>query len=180
MSSRCPRSRFRRKESARRLATCSNTGDPERAAQLFAQGLDLSRRVPGWFPLLVSLYDLALSSQTRGDLTGAAELLKEGLTLAAEAGDEASVGYYLKRLAAVAALQGDAERAVVLLAAAGALLQAAGSGWLLAYVAPVPPGDDAPTALRSRLGETLFQQAWARGGSMGRHRAVGYALKEAT
>jgi predicted ATPase len=155
-------------------------GDPERAAQLFAQGLDLSRRVPGRFPLLVSLYDLALSSQTRGDLTGAAELLKEGLTLAGEAGDEASVGYYLKRLAAVAALQGDAERAVVLLAAAGALLQAAGSGWLLAYVAPVSPDDDAPTALRSRLGETLFQQAWARGGAMGRHRAVGYALKEAT
>jgi predicted ATPase len=155
-------------------------GDPERAAQLFAQGLDLSRRLPGSFPLLVSLYDLALSSQTRGDLAGAAELLKEGLTLAAEAGDEASVGYFLTRLSGVARLQDNPERAARLLAAAEALLQATGSGWLLAYVASAPPDDDALTALRSQLGEAKFQQARAQGESMGRRRAVGYALKEET
>ncbi len=45
--------------------------------------------------------------QARGDLTGAAGQLKEGLALAAEAGDEPSVAYYLEALAAVAALQDD-------------------------------------------------------------------------
>jgi hypothetical protein len=48
----------------------------------------------------------------------------------AEAGDEPSVAYYLEALAAVAALEDNLERAVRLLAAAGALLQAKGSGWL--------------------------------------------------
>jgi len=72
----------------------------------------------------------------------------------------------------------DPGRAVRLLAAADALLQAAGTGWLLAYVAPAPSDDDARPALRSRMGETTFQHAWARGAAMGRQRAVAYALQD--
>jgi predicted ATPase len=151
-------------------------GDNDAAARLFRQGLDAARRVPDRFPLLISLYDLALSSQARDDLAGAAGFLREGLSVASDAGDQSSVGYYLQRLAALARQREDPDRAVRLLAAADALLQAAGTGWLLAYVAAAPSDDDALPGLRSRMGDATFQQAWAQSAAMGRQRAVEYAL----
>jgi len=153
-------------------------GDNDAAARLFSQGLDAARRVPDRFPLLISLYDLARSSQAREDLTGAAGFLREGLSAASDAGDESSVGYYLQRLAALARQRDDPGRAVRLLAAADALLQAAGTGWLLAYAATAPLDDDTLPGLRSRMGDATFQQAWAQGAAMGRQRAVEYALQE--
>jgi len=153
-------------------------GDHEGAAQLFSDGLSQARSAPDRLTILVSLYDLALSSQAQGDLTSAAQHLQEGLSLSAEAGDEPSVGYYLEALAAVARLQDQPERAVHLLAAAGALLQARGSGWLHAYVPRASP-DDVVAALRSRMGDAAFEQAWAWGGSLGGRQAVQYALQGA-
>ena len=47
-------------------------GDNDAAARLFSQGLNVAGRVPDRFPLLISLYDLALSSQAREDLAGPA------------------------------------------------------------------------------------------------------------
>ena len=153
-------------------------GDNDAAARLFGQGLEAARRVPDRFPLMISLYDLALSSQARGDPAGAAELLREGLSVASDAGDESCVGYYLQRLAALARQRGDPDRAVRLLASAKALLQATGTGWLLAYVAAAPSEDGALPGLRSQMGDNAFQQAWAQGTAMGRRRAVEYALKD--
>jgi uncharacterized protein HemY len=62
--------------------------------------------------MLITLYDLGLSSQAQGDLVGAAEHLKEGLALAAGAGDLSSVAYYLEQLAAVAGQQDIPDRAL--------------------------------------------------------------------
>jgi predicted ATPase len=153
-------------------------GDNDAAARLFSQGLDAARRVRDRFPLLISLYDLARSSQAREDLAGAAGLLREGLSAASDAGDESTVGYYLQRLAALAMQRDDPDRAVRLLAAADALLQAAGTGWLVAYAATAPSDDDTLPGLRSRMGDATFQQARAQGAAMGRQRAVEYALQE--
>jgi predicted ATPase len=151
----------------------------DRAAELFAAGLDAARSTADWFTVLVSLYDLALSSQARGDLDGAAELLKEGLPLAAEAGDEPSAAYYLEALAAIARLRDDPDRAARLLAAADAQLQASGSGWLHAYV-PRAPHDHAILAeLRSRLGDAAYEQAAADGRSLAGTRAMEYGLDDA-
>ena len=153
-------------------------GDNDDAARLFSQGLDAARRVPDRFPLLISLYDLARSSQAREDLAGAAGFLREGLSVASDAGDDSTVGYYLQRLAALARQRDDPGRAVRLLAAADALLQAAGTGWLLAYAATGPSDDDALPGLRSQMGDATFQQAWAQGAAMGRQHAVQYALQD--
>jgi predicted ATPase len=153
-------------------------GDHDGAARLFTEGLSAARRVPDRFSILVSLYDLALSSQAQGDLSGAAEHLKEGLSVAAEAGDDTSVAYYLEGLAAVARLQDNPERAVRLLAAAKSLLEARGSGWLHAYVPRAWHDDGVLAALRSRMGDAAFQQAGAWGSSIGGRRAVEYALEQ--
>ena len=65
-----------------------------------------------------------------------------------------------------------------LLAAADALLQEAGTGWLLAYVAAAPSDEDVLPGLRGRMGDAEFQQAWAQGAAMGRQPAVEYALQD--
>ena len=140
-------------------------GHHDRAGRLFTDGLTAARRAPDRFTILVSLYDLALSSQARGDLPGAARLLKQGMTLAAEAGDEPSVAYYLEAMATVAGQQDKPDRAVRLLATAAALLQGNGSGWLHAYVPRATHDDRALAALRSRIGDAAFEKAWAQGRS---------------
>jgi tetratricopeptide (TPR) repeat protein len=154
--------------------------DHDRAAQLFTEALNAARSAQDRFTILISLYDLALSSQAQGDLTGAAERLQEGVSQSAEARDEPSVAYYLEALAAVATLQDNLERAVHLLAAADALLQGKGSGWLHALVPRAAHDDDLLAALRSRMGDAAFEQAWTRGQSLGGSRAVEYALAEAS
>jgi len=153
--------------------------DHDRAAQLFTEALNAARSAQDRFTILVSLYDLALSSQAQGDLTGAAERLQEGVSQSAEARDEPSVAYYLEALAAVAIRQDNLERAVHLLAAAGALLQAKGSGWLHALVPRAAHDDGLLAALHSRMGDAAFEQAWTQGRSLGGSRAIEYALQDA-
>jgi predicted ATPase len=156
-----------------------DNGEHDRAAQLFAAGLDAARSTADWFTVLVSLYDLALSSQARGDLDGAAELLREGLPVAAEAGDEPSAAYYLEALATIARLRDDPDRAVRLLAAADAQLQTSGSGWLHAYVPRAPHDHTILAELRSRLGDAAYEQAAADGRSLAGTRAIEYGLDDA-
>jgi predicted ATPase len=150
--------------------------DYDGAARLFADGLAEGRRAPDAIALLVSLYDLALAGRAQGDPAGAERHLKEGITLAAETGDETSVGYYLEAMAAVAGQRDDPQRAVRLLAAARSLLEARGSGWLHAYVSRVAPGDADLARWQSRLGGPAFEEAQAWGRSAGSRRAVEYAL----
>jgi len=153
-------------------------GDHDSAARLFTEGLTAARRLSDRPSILISLYDLALSTQARGDLTGATRHLTEGLSLAAEAGDQSSAAYYLEALAAVAGLEDNPQRAVRLLAAAGALLEAKGSGWLHAYVPRAPHDGEELAALRSRMGDAAFEQAWAYGRSLGGSRTVACALHD--
>lgn len=153
-------------------------GDHDGAARLFGESLNAARSSRDRFSIIVSLYDLALNNQAQGDLTSAAQHLREGLSLADEAGDGPSAAYYLEALAALAQLQDDTPRAAHLLSASSALLQAKGSGWLHAYVQRASP-DDVLAASRDELGDAAFEQAWAWGGSLGRAPAVQYALGEA-
>jgi predicted ATPase len=151
--------------------------DNDDAAGLFTRGLTVARRAQDPISLLISFYDLALTSQAQGDLAGAVGHLKEGLALAAEAGDETTAAYYLEGLAAVAGQQDNPQRAVRLLVAARSLLEAKGSGWLHAVVPRVPHDDAVLQALRSRMGEAAFEEARAWGASAGSRRAREYALE---
>jgi predicted ATPase len=152
-------------------------GNLDRAAQLFTDALTAARSAADRFTILVSLYDLALSGQARGDLAGAAAHLQEGLALAAEAGDETSAAYYLEVLASVAGQQDNPQRAVRLLTAARSILETRGSGWLHAYVPRAADDDATLPALRARIGDTAFEEAKAWASSTGNRQAVEYALK---
>jgi hypothetical protein len=76
--------------------------------------------------------------------------------------------------------QDQAERAASLLAAAGALLEAKGSGWLHAYVPRAPHDDAARAALRARTAGAAFDRAWERGRTLDTAGVVRYALEEAS
>jgi predicted ATPase len=151
--------------------------DNDAAARLFADGLSVARRAQDEIPILISLYDLALSRQAQGDLADAAENLKEGLAIAAEARDEASAAYYFEALAAVASRQDNPHRAVRLLFAARSQLAANGSGWLHSYVPRAPHDDAVLAALRARIGDAAYREARAWGGSIGSRHARQYALE---
>jgi predicted ATPase len=153
--------------------------DNDAAAQLFTDGLAVARRAQDRISLLVSLYDLALARQAQGDLAGAAGHLQEGLAIAGNAGDETSAAYYLEVLAGIAGQQDNPQRAVRLFAAARAILDARGSGWLHAFVPRVPHDDAVLAALRSRIGDAAFEQAQAWGRSAGSKRVAEYALQQA-
>jgi predicted ATPase len=152
-------------------------GDHSDAARLFTDALAAARQAQDRILILVSLYDLAVSRQALGDLDGAAEHMKEGLALAAEAGDETSAAYYLEGLAAVAGQQDDLRRAIRLLTAARWLLETWGSGWLHAFIPRVPHDDAFLTTLRSRTGDAAFEEARAWGESAGSTHAREYALQ---
>jgi len=152
--------------------------DNDAAARLFTDGLAVARRAQDWSPLLVLLYNLALARQAQGDLAGAAGHLQEGLTLAAQVGDETSAAYYLQVLAGIAGQQDNPQRAVRLLTAARSILDARGSGWLHAYVPRDPPGEAVLAGLRSRMGDAAFEEARAWGQSAGSKRAAEYALQQ--
>jgi len=154
-------------------------GDHDRAAGMFTDGLNAARRAQEHFTILVSLYDLALSSHQQGDLSRAASLLEEGVSVAVKAGDRSAVAYYLEALGPVASDQGHPERAVGLLSAAAALLQASGSGWLHAYVPRAPHGDEVLAALRTRVGDAAFEQARASSRSPDGQPALDHAMEQA-
>jgi predicted ATPase len=153
-------------------------GNHQQAADLFTDGLSAAHSAADRFAILISLYDLALSHQARGELDDATDLLRQGLSMAAEAGDEPSLAYYLEALAEVTARQDVPERAAGLLAAADALLEANGSGWLHAYVPRAPHGPFALAGLRARTTQAAFAEAWARGRSLTAAGAVRYALQQ--
>jgi predicted ATPase len=148
------------------------------ATKLFTDGLAAADSAADRFTILVSLYDLALGHQAAGELDDAADLLRQGVSLAAETGDEPSLGYHLEALADLATRQNHPERAASLLGAASALLEANGSGWLHAYVPRAPHDDTALAGLRARTTDTVFRRAWAHGRSLDSSGAVRYALKE--
>ncbi len=152
--------------------------DHYRAAELFTDGLSAAHSAADRFTVLISLYDLAISRQAGGDLDDAADLLKQGLSLAAEAGDQPGLAYYLEALADLAAQQDHPERAVSLLAAATALLEANGSGWLHAYVPRAPHDDSILAGLRARTTDAAFRRARAYGRSLTAAGAVRHALEE--
>ena len=151
--------------------------DNDAAARLFTDGLTVARRANDRIPILISLYDLALSSHAQGDLAGAAGHLKEGLAIAAEAGDETSAAYYLEALAAAAGQQNNPRRAIRLLSAARSQLEANGSGWLHAYVPRAPHDDAVLAALRARVGDVAYQEAQDWGRTIESGRARQYALE---
>jgi hypothetical protein len=164
--------------------------DAAGAADLFNEGLSASRRLSDRYCELLSLYDLSLSSQAQDDLVAAASHLEAGVTLSLNLDEgvswsartpsarQAGAAYFIDRLAVLIGLQEDLEGAVRLHAAAHGLLQASQGGWLQVNPLLAAPDDGVLAGLRSRLGQSTFDEAWKEGAAIEPRTVARYALKQ--
>jgi len=151
-------------------------GDHERAAATMEEGLALARKLGDRLGINNALYSLAQVAQSRGDHDSAVRRFKEGVALSEEMGDRANLGYFLEGLAVVAGVRGEAERSVRLFGAAEGLLEAV-EALVYDYHKPNRSLYERTTAtVRSRLGESAFEEGRAEGRAMDYEQAVEYAL----
>ena len=152
-------------------------GDHDRAAAAIEEGLALARKLGDGIGINDALYVLAQVAQARGDHDLAARRFEEGVSLSEEMGDRANLGYYLEGLAVVAGVRGEAERSVCLFGAAEGMLEAVDAP-VYDYFEPNRSLYERTKArVRSRLGESAFEEAWKQGQVMTFEQAVKYALK---
>ncbi len=159
---------YRRLESMRGVAVAAgnlgvtelNRHDYARAAALCSEGIELSRRIGDTFNLTLMLINLGFAQLGVAEHAAAHASFDEALAHAREIDSKEQAVYAVVGLAALAASEGADEGAAELAGVADTLatfastiLQAAERELFNRTIADV----------RSRLGDELFAQAWARG-----------------
>src|SRR5437764_8478473 len=144
--------------------------------KLLAESRALLREVGDRWWGAIALINLGATATAQGDYEQAAALSREGVALCREMADERGVVWCFHCLAWALAGQGRSERAVRLLGAAEALLEAGASS-------PPPPmrasSEQTRGEMRVALGEEAFAAAWAAGRAMALEEAIQFALEEA-
>jgi hypothetical protein len=116
----------------------------------------------GWIALL------------QDDLGRAADLYRESLSLSWDAGLNPIVQWALEGFACAAGVKGEADRAARLWGAAQALHETKGIPRDTDFLAE---SDARISAVRSGMGEEVWEEAWRKGWVMTLDEAVSYALK---
>ena len=142
------------------------------AEALLSETLSRFRELGNTFGTAVTLINLAGLARRRGDVSRAATLYAEGLTLRWEDGDMVSVAACLRGLARTAFLGRQYDRAVRLFAAADALRAALGAA---------EPRENVKIEEETRLaqvtlGEDAFAAAWSAGSSLPLAETIAEAL----
>ena len=151
-------------------------GDYDRAAAMIEESLALARELGDRLSINDALYVLAQIAQARGDHDLAARRFEEGVALSAEMGDRANLGHYLGGLAVVAGVRGEAKRSVCLFGAAEGLLEAVEAPVYDYFEPNRSLYERTKAAMRSQLGESIFEEAWDKGQTMTFEQAVAFAL----
>ena len=148
-------------------------GDHARATELSEESMAICKTLGDKRGVSSPLLNLSLVALDSGDHPRAHELLCEAATLRAELGDRLGLIECLESLGRVAAAAGEDECAAQSLGAGEAL-----RATLRAPLSPAERETQAPvlTALRERLGDLLFEDAWARGGRLSLEQAVAQAV----
>ena len=148
----------------------------------YAKASELSEQAYGLFETLEDSEGMALALVNQGfsalseqNPERSIELLREALRRLAELEFKDVIGYCFEGLAAVLALTERAEEAAKLLGAAEALRESLG-----VELAPAEQATHNETvdAVRARLGEERFSDAWRQGKEMSLEQAIAYALEE--
>jgi non-specific serine/threonine protein kinase len=148
-------------------------GANARAKVLHEEALALRRVAGDLNGLVVSLGNLGLVIYTDGDWANAEALHQEAMSLARSLDRKVFLAHCLENIALTAAARGASVRAVRLFGAADALRNRIG--------APPTPCDRAYNngllaEARARLGDALFDAAWAESQAMPLEAAIDYAL----
>jgi predicted ATPase/Flp pilus assembly protein TadD len=156
------------------MVACSQ-GDLRRAAQLTEESVALQRELGARGDVALGLCNLGWIALLQDDLGRAAELYRESLSLSWEIGLNPLVQSALEGFACLAGAKGEAERAVLLWGAAQALHETKG---ILRDTDFLVEADVRISAVRSGMGEEVWEEAWHKGRVMTLDEAVSYALEE--
>jgi non-specific serine/threonine protein kinase len=148
-------------------------GEPQRARRLAGESLALGEELGDQRTIVEAFRAEGWAALALGEFARAQARLGESLALYRAAGVQWGVAFCLEGLAAVAARQGQPERAARLGGAAEALREAMG--------APPPPPHRAHyerylNAARGRVGAAAWTTAWAAGRALPREEAIALAL----
>jgi hypothetical protein len=143
---------------------------------MFEEGLTIARRIGDKINSCIALYNLAQVGLARGDHSGAASRLEEGVALSKQMRDQANLAYFLEALAVVAGECGEAERSARLFGVAEGLFEAVGAPVYSFYLPDRYLYERTADAVRSALGEPVFREARSQGRAMTFEQAVEYAL----
>jgi DNA-binding CsgD family transcriptional regulator len=146
-------------------------GAYDQAESLASEALCLSRQAGDWRTVAHALANLGVTALTRGDYAAARDRLGESIALQAEVGDAAGVAFVLERFAGLAAAQGRHAGAVLLVAAAAALRERAGT--------PLPSSGQAKLDRTLEPARRVLGQAAAAAWQAGRALALDEAVAEA-
>jgi predicted ATPase len=149
-------------------------GDYERSKTLLEESLVVFKDSGDSRGVAEVLLELGRVARAQGDNARALALCRESLVLSRKLDNKTLIAFCLTTLAGVIQVVGDAARAGRLFGAAESLLQSSDAvldpGGALNY-------DSDLTASRTRLGESVFEEAQAEGQAMTFEQAVAYALQ---
>jgi predicted ATPase/class 3 adenylate cyclase/Tfp pilus assembly protein PilF len=173
---------FREQGDKQSLASCLNNlammvysqGDLGRAGKLTEEAVALQRELGTRGGVSVGLYNLGWIALLQDDLGRAADLYRESLSLSWDAGLNPIVQWALEGFACAAGVKGEADRAARLWGAAQALHETKGIPRDTDFLAE---SDARISAVRSGMGEEVWEEAWRKGWVMTLDEAVSYALK---
>ena len=150
-------------------------GDLGRATQLTEEAVALFRELGNRGGVSLGLYNLGWITLLQDQLGKAAQIFRESLAPAWDLGLNREVQGALEGFACLAGAKGEAERAARLWGAAQALHETKNiprdPDFLAEAVARI-------SAVRSGMGEEVWEQAWRKGRAMTLDEAVSYALEE--
>jgi tetratricopeptide (TPR) repeat protein len=148
-------------------------GDYERAAALVGEALPLYRELDDRLGTAASLSTLGAAVLGRGDPEAAEGFILESLALVSMVENQLLTAENLEVLASVTGVRGEDARAARLWGAAESLRESLGIP-LTSSERVLHDGHIA--AVRSRLGEEAWEEAWAQGQAMSLEEVVAYAL----
>jgi tetratricopeptide (TPR) repeat protein len=156
------------------MMVCSQ-GDLGRAAQLIEEAVALFRELRARGDVALGLYNLGWIALLQDNLGRAADIYKESLSLAWDTGMNHIVQGDLEGFACLAGAKGEAERAARLWGAVQALHETKGIPRDPDFLAEA---DARISAVRTGMGEEVWEEAWRKGRAMTLDEAVSYALEE--
>lgn len=125
----------------------------------------------------MALWSTGIDSWRTGDHSRAAEMLKRGIQLAQQLKDVRTAASCLEVLAWIAAAEGKARRAAVMMAAADAIGRAVGN-WTSVFPDLPAFHEECIRRVREAVDVEAYDAAAAEGSSMSVDDAVAYALME--
>jgi tetratricopeptide (TPR) repeat protein len=175
---------FREQDDKLSLALCLNSlaivvysqGDLGRAAQLAEEAVALLRELGSRIDVSIGLHNLGWMALLRDDLGRAADLYRECLSLRWDTDGLPLIAQSaLEGFACVAGAEGDVERAARLWGAAQALHETQGIPRDPDFLAEA---DARISAVRTGMGEEMWEETFSKGREMTLDEAVSYALEE--